>query len=206
MTGKEVVKIGGLLLAAGGSSRFGSPKQLALFEEKTLLRRAAEALANSSCEPVAVVLGAETELSRSEVADLSVNICINENWRSGMSSSIKYGLTELTKFEPDLAAVMITLCDQPHVTTDNIDLFTAEFHKSAAAVIAAEYAGTLGVPALFSRVLFEELLHLEGDKGARDLIRSHRDDFIMIKLVEAVFDVDIFEDLNQKNGTRINTD
>ena len=197
MTGNNDAKIGGLLLAAGGSSRMGRPKQLLQFEGKTLLRRVAETIVNSTCDPVVVVLGAERERSEIEIADLAVSICINRNWQTGMSSSIKAGLSELLKIEPDLAAVVITLCDQPHVTSENIDLFTAEFRRSGAIIVAAEYDGTVGVPALFSLALFGELFDLKGDKGARNLIRTHTDKLIKIKLDEAAFDIDTYADLNQ---------
>lgn len=197
MTASEAGNIGGLLLAAGGSRRFGQPKQLLEFEGKTLLRRAAETLVNSACEPVVVVLGAESARSRTEIADLPLNICINENWQTGMSSSITTGLSKMLKFDSDLAAVMITLCDQPYVTADHVDLFAAEFRRSEAAIIAAGYEGTFGVPALFSREMFDKLFQLEGDKGARDLIRNGVDGVVTIKLEEAAFDIDTLDDVGR---------
>lgn len=195
MTGNKVGQIGGLLLAAGGSSRFGSPKQLLQFEGKSLLRRAAETLATSVCDPVIVVLGAELDRSRAEIASLPVNVCINEDWQMGMSSSIKAGLSELLIIDPDLAAVIITLCDQPHVTFDHVDLFAVEFRRSKASIVAAEYGGTVGVPALFSRELFDTLFDLTGDKGARELIRN-RDNVFTIKVDEAAYDIDKASDLD----------
>ncbi len=117
MTGN---KVGGLLLAAGGSSRLGQPKQLLQFKGKTLLRHAAEAMAGSMCDPVVVVLGAETERSANEIEGLPVVACVNENWQIGMSSSIKAGLAKLCReIEPDIDAVLISLCDQPFVTRRN---------------------------------------------------------------------------------------
>lgn len=197
MTGNETSKVGGLLLAAGGSSRLGRPKQLLQFQGKSLLRRAAETLLKSTCGPIVVVLGAEFNESQAEIADLPLKICINENWQTGMSSSIKAGLQKLLTIEPELAAVIITLCDQPHVNADHIDLFAAEHHRSGAAIIAAEYGGTVGVPALFAREMFERLSQLEGDKGARDLIRNRVDVVVTIKLEEAAFDIDTLIDLDK---------
>ena len=101
MTANSKAKIGGLLLAAGGSSRLGQPKQLLEFEGKTLIRRAAETLVYSQCEPIVVVLGAEIEYSAIQIADLSVSICINENWQTGMSSSIISGLGSLLRSSPN---------------------------------------------------------------------------------------------------------
>ena len=86
MTANKDAKIGGLLLAAGGSSRLGQPKQLIRFEGTTLIRRSGEMLANSVCSPVAVALGAEIEESRRELADLDISLFINESWSVVISS------------------------------------------------------------------------------------------------------------------------
>lgn len=189
MTGSKELNVGGLLLAAGSSSRLRQPKQLLEFKGKTLLRHAAEALAESICDPVVVVLGAETEKSPHEIEGLSVVPCINENWKSGMSSSIKTGLAKLVEIAPEIDAVLISLCDQPLVTAEMLNCFGKKFAASGANVIAAKYNGVAGVPALFSRELFGDLSRLDGDKGARDLIRN-RADLVTIDLPEAAFDID----------------
>ena len=197
MTGNNGVRVGGLLLAAGGSSRLGTPKQLVIFQGKTLLRRAAETLIESECEPVVVVLGAEVEISSTELSGLPVKVCVNENWRTGMSSSIKTGLNALLNIEPDLDAVMITLCDQPDVTAENINAFVAEFRGSRTQIVAAEYENIAGVPALFSSGLFGKLLDLTGDKGARDLIRQSSEGVVKLPLKVAAIDIDSIDDLNR---------
>lgn len=193
MTENSNPKVGGLLLAAGGSRRFGTPKQLLEFEGKTLLRRAAEALVETACEPVVVVLGAEIEKSKAEIEGLPVSLIVNNNWESGVSSSIRVGLQNLLLLEPGIDAVMITLCDQPLVNSEKIGRFIEEFERSNAAIIAAKYDEILGVPALFSREMFDELSNLTGDKGARDLIRL-TDATFTIDLPEAAFDIDTPDD------------
>lgn len=195
MTVNSLPKVGGILLAAGGSSRLGRPKQLLKFEGKTLIRRAAEALVDSECEPIVAVLGAELESSKAEIADLGINVCVNELWQSGMSSSIKAGQQELLKIEPDLAAVVITLCDQPHILSDHLDALIDSFRERHNSIVAARYGDTVGVPALFSREMFPDLLELSGDKGARQLIHSHPDRVESIHMPEAAFDVDTPADL-----------
>lgn len=176
-------------MAAGGSSRLGQPKQLLQFKGKTLLRHAAEAMAGSRCDPVVVVLGAETESSASEIEGLPVSVCVNENWQIGMSSSIKTGLAQLIERSPDIDAVLISLCDQPFVTAEMLNRFVEKFAAGRAVVVAAKYNGVAGVPALFSRELFGELSRLDGDKGARDLIRR-RADIETIEVPEAGIDID----------------
>lgn len=189
MTENRTPKIGGILLAAGGSTRFGSPKQLGIYQGKSLIRRAAETLVSSGCDLSVVVLGAEIEGSTKELEGLPINICVNENWQSGMSSSIRAGLEYVLNLEPNLDAVLITLCDQPHVTSDSLQLLLAKFQAKSTAVIAAQYGVTIGVPALFSSELFDRLIHLEGDKGARNLIRS-QNDLVTVEIDAAALDID----------------
>lgn len=174
MTENKPPKIGGLLLAAGGSTRFGSPKQLAEFEGESLIRRAAKALIDAGCAPVTVVLGGEIEQSSKQLTGLDVNIAINIKWEKGMSSSIKTGLKALESSTPDLAAVLISLCDQPLITSEHLRRFTASFKQNRSAIIAADYGNFQGVPALFSRERFPDLYDLAGDNGAREVIRSEK--------------------------------
>jgi molybdenum cofactor cytidylyltransferase len=88
-----------------------------------------------------------------------------------MSSSIKTGLEALKCLETDLAAVLITLCDQPLITGEFLRRFITAFEQTEARVIAADYGEFAGVPALFSREMFHALYGLTGDKGAREIIR-----------------------------------
>ncbi|HTK37491.1 MAG TPA: nucleotidyltransferase family protein [Pyrinomonadaceae bacterium] len=188
-------KVGALLLAAGGSSRMGLAKQLLVYEGKTLLRRAAETLLASTCSPIIVVLGAEFEQIEKQIEDLSVEMAHNANWRTGMGSSIKAGLVRLLQIEPDASALIITLCDQPNITASHIDQLTKKFRETGNGIVAAEYSGTTGVPALFSRRYFDELLKIDGDQGARKLIRSASGDLSTVQIPEAAFDIDTPEDL-----------
>ncbi|MEK7877299.1 MAG: NTP transferase domain-containing protein, partial [Pseudomonadota bacterium] len=92
MTGKLKPKLGAILLAAGGSSRLGRPKQLLRFGGETLLRRAARTLTETEYFPIVVVLGAEPDSSFEEIKGLAVHAVINPSWAQGMSSSIRKGL------------------------------------------------------------------------------------------------------------------
>lgn len=190
-------KIGGVLLAAGGSSRLGRPKQLVEFQGKTLLRRAAETLTISDCSTVVVVLGAETEHSTAELNGLDINICVNESWQTGMASSIIAGLNSLIAIDPPLDAVVITLCDQPHVTLDDINDLIAEFTSTQSPIVAAQYNDTIGVPALLSNALFDDLRQLDGDKGARQLIRNNIDQVATVHIKNAAIDIDTLDDADR---------
>ncbi len=185
--------IGGLLLAAGSSSRLGHAKQLLVFEGKTLIRRSTETLLDAGCRAVVVVLGAEIDGSVAEIEDLPVHVCINKNWETGMGSSIIAGLEELRLLDPNLTAIVITLCDQPYVTSHHIRSLIDRSQVSNSPIVAAKYGETIGVPALFSRSLFDELMRSTGDKGARQMIRNHRNVEI-IEIQAAVTDIDTLED------------
>ena len=194
MTESNTVKIGGLLLAAGGSTRFGSPKQLFEFQGKTLLRRAAEAIIGSGCSPIVVVLGANVDESLAEISDLDIHPVVNSDWKTGMSSSIHAGLAELENLDPALDGVLFTLMDQPFIAAKHLVQFVDQFRREQPPIIASEYNNITGVPALFARELFDELFKLGGEKGARALIRG-RDDLMTINLDHLGRDVDTVEDL-----------
>jgi molybdenum cofactor cytidylyltransferase len=194
MTGNKDVRIGGILLAAGGSSRFGRPKQLVKYEGKTLLRRAAEALTGTGCSTTVAVLGASANECRQEIEGLNLRIVVNGEWQTGMSSSIKSGLEKLLELDPALVGVLITLMDQPLITSSHLTTLIEKFAVTRSTIVAAKYSGITGVPALFSREIFDELLRLEADRGARSIIRG-RQDVLMITLEEAAIDIDTIADL-----------
>src|SRR5437762_10770370 len=113
-------RIGIIILAAGGSARLGSPKQLLDFEERSLIRRATETAVSCRFGPICIVLGADAERSCDEIHDLPVEIVINDLWKNGISTSIRSGLERLVEIEPEISAVIFTLCDQPLVNSDTL--------------------------------------------------------------------------------------
>lgn len=198
MTGNSDLKIAGMLLAAGGSSRLGHPKQLVRWDGKTLIRRAAEALIDAGCFPIVVVLGAEKERSELELKGLDAEIVVNDAWESGMGSSISRGVKAIIASGSVPDAVLISLCDQPFVTSEKLLPFLNAFRQSRPSLIAALYNNVAGVPALFSADLYPDLAALSGDKGAREIIKNSPD-AVTIPLPVAAIDVDTFGDLAQLN-------
>jgi molybdenum cofactor cytidylyltransferase len=189
--------IGIIVLAAGASRRMNQPKQLLQFEGKTLLHRAVETAVESVCKPVIVVLGANFEMTNAEIEDLPVEIVFNEDWQSGLSSSIKAGIEKVVKIAPAASAVVLSLADQPFVTANHLNLFAEKFEQSNNSIIAAEYNNTTGVPALFSQKVFGDFDELSGDKGAKAIIEKHRRSLSTIALPEAAFDIDTPQDLEK---------
>lgn len=193
-------KIGIIILAAGGSKRLGQPKQLLKFEGKTLIRRSVETALNSKCSPIILVLGANFSEIKNEVSDLKCEIVFNENWRSGMSSSIKIGLSKLLELSPDVSAVIVSLADQPLIKSTHFDNFIETFSRTTKPIIASFYNETVGVPALFAKDIFPVLLNLEGDKGAKTVLKNHPESVEIFFLPEAEIDIDTQADFEKLNN------
>ena len=188
-----------ILLAAGASTRLGQPKQLLRYEGETLLRRAARAALGSQGRPVIVVLGAQADALHDEIADLEAQIVVNQEWNEGPGSSIRCGLAglEATTFGRAEAA-LLTLCDQPFVSSRIINRLIEAYHAKRPRLVVSEYEAkgekTRGVPALFSRALFSELMDLPGVEGAKRIIARYSHEAIIIATPEAAFDVDTSDD------------
>ena len=180
-----------ILLAAGGSSRFGSSKQFLKFEGEPLLRRSLHALLNSHVQRVIAVLGANHEYCRAHMDDLPVECIVNRRWRDGMAGSIILGLEAALRVEPQLDAVVIALCDQPHMTSRLINEIIALHHETGVGKIASVYGEAQGLPAFFNKPHFLELLSLKGDESARSLLRG--DDVALVSFPEGSVDIDTRE-------------
>lgn len=178
-----------ILLAAGASIRLGEPKQLLQFQGETLLRRSVKtALAVSN--KVVVTLGANFKLFQKEIEDLPIEIAENKNWKHGMSSSIKCGLERIFAGGENLQAVILMLCDQPFADEKLLDEIISVYKKTNSLIVSSEYQNTLGVPALFDRKLFSELLKLDAQTGAKQLIKKYCPQTTAVSFPKGAFDVD----------------
>jgi CTP:molybdopterin cytidylyltransferase MocA len=161
--------IGGLVLAAGAATRFGSSKQLAEFEGRPLLEHAIRAMIASPVGRVVVVLGSGAEEVLATVDMHRADALVCRRWAEGQSASLACGLAELSECE----AVVVTLGDQPRMSPDAIRRVIAGRGRGAAAV-RATYHGAPGHPVLLERRLFERMRDVTGDHGARNLLLSVR--------------------------------
>jgi molybdenum cofactor cytidylyltransferase len=182
-----------IILAAGNSSRLGKPKQNLIYQGKTLLQHAVSAAANSSCQPVIVVLGAIMETILPEADKAQITILHNPNWQQGMSASIRLGITELQK-TASIENVIIMLCDQPFADATIINHILQKHKQSRKGIIASAYNNTLGVPVLFNKKYFAELLELTGDEGAKKLLTVYTDDIEPVNFEQGAIDIDTVED------------
>ena len=195
-----------VLLAAGESSRLGQPKQLLRLGQQTLLRRAAtEALALGR-GPVVVVLGAEAERLQAELAGLRLQVCINEEWKEGMGSSIRAGVEACLASEPETSRILIMLCDQPAVDRNALAHLLALHEEAGCPVTACAVEGRVQAPAVFEARLFGRLLQLRGDQGARELLRGGEIPVALVDLPQAALDVDRPEDLKTCRRRREESD
>jgi molybdenum cofactor cytidylyltransferase len=181
--------LGAVVLAAGGSSRMGSVKQLLEVEGKTFVARAVDAALASQARPIAVVVGANAREVLSAVVDRAVIAVHNPDWAEGIASSIRAGMAALVEAEPALDAVLIAPCDPPGLSAQVINSL-ATLHRSTGLISASRYAGRNGAPAVFGRDLFAALAALSGDEGARGMLNSGARDVASLDLPELACDID----------------
>jgi molybdenum cofactor cytidylyltransferase len=178
-----------IILAAGASTRLGRPKQLLPWQGATLLQHAVKTALTVTTQPV-VVTGANGEHLAAALDPGQVKLVFNPNWQQGIASSIRCGLQALLNRTPEPDQVIFMVCDQPFVTAGLLLDLINERQKSHKPIVASAYAGSLGIPALFDKSLFPQLLDLQGDTGARKIIQQHAEETAYVVFKEGEFDID----------------
>ena len=191
---------GAVILAAGGSSRFGQPKQLLPFRGNTLVRTIVNAACEAGCSPVVVVVGGDGEKIHPELAHAKVMEVRNANWQRGIGSSIRSGVQALTDHAPDVEAILLLVCDQPAVNARVIEALIAMHETTKKEIVASSYADTVGVPALFNRSFFERLLSLGDEAGAKSIILQNPERVAQFPFPEGAIDIDTWEDWEKLNA------
>ena len=188
------MRIAGLVLAAGGGSRFGGPKALALLRGRPLAERAVALLREGGCAPVHIVLGAQAERAMASLDLGDAVVVTNPGWQSGIGSSLRAGLAAL----PETAdAAVVVLVDQPLIGAEAVRRVIAA-HRAGAAIAVATYGGHLGHPVLLPRTAWADVAELaQGDTGARAYLRRHPELVTEVACDEtgSPADVDTAEDL-----------
>lgn len=180
--------VAGLVLAAGSGSRFGGPKALVELDGERLVDRAVRTMSEAACEPVVVVLGCcAAEVVAAAALDHAV-VVVNDDWASGMGSSLRTGLGALTGHPVE--AAVVGLVDQPLVTSRVVRRLI-DSRPSRPAVVAS-YGGSKRNPVLLERAIWDDVCAAAvGDVGARAWLRAHPDDVLAVACDDLGSDMDI---------------
>ncbi len=186
------MRIAGLILAAGESSRLGRPKQLVKYRGNSLLNHAINTLLETGINDVFVVLGANRNRIASSIHSSEVITIYNDEWRDGMGSSLSAGIRAL-EFDDQIEAVLVILSDQPKVTVAHYNALINS-SKEREQIVCSAYSEAIGVPAIFPRSCFGDLKALTGDKGAQEMINNYEKK-VSILCEDCAIDIDTTDDL-----------
>lgn len=184
-----------IVLAAGASTRLGQPKQLLKLDGETLLHRTVRLAREAGCNPVFVVLGYEAARMQQELTGLAAIPILNPDWPSGMGSSLRSGIEAVIRETPEPQKTLVLLCDQPTLTAETLSTLLAASAKAKSLITASNYAGRSGVPAIFDKYLYPDLLKVEGDQGARSVIQRSAGQTTTVEFPGGTIDIDTPEDL-----------
>ena len=181
-----------LIMAAGSSSRMGTPKQLLPWKDKTLVENVVQSALGVSESDVYVVLGANHAPVKEVLMPYDVNTIYNPDWEQGLGNSIACGVKHVKDLEYD--GILIMLADQPLITSEDLENFIIEFNKGGKNILASKYKNeSIGVPVIFDKSYFEELSQLNKDKGAKAVIKKHIEHVSVINLRNKLLDIDTKE-------------
>ena len=180
-----------LILAAGTSSRMGAIKQLLPYKNSTLLNWSIEQAKQSKINDVFCILGANKEIIIKEIKHQNINVIFNPNYENGLSSSIVSGINYLVS--KDFNSVLIMLADQPNIDSIYLNELIKTSEENHSKIIASNYLGKIGVPSIFPRSYFPQLLSLKGDKGAKEFLNEKASEIIKMAPFNLI-DIDTKED------------
>jgi len=181
-----------VVLAAGASRRFGSPKQLVRIAGRPLLHTAVSRAVEVAGHSVTVVLGSGADELAGLLRHTPASILINRQWEEGIGSSIRAAVARLPG---GCMGVLIALADQAAVTAEDLRRLSGRWRAHPDHIVAAQYEGITGVPAVFPQWCFPDLLELRGDEGAKRLFHRHTERTLRVSLPSAALDIDTPEDL-----------
>jgi len=191
-TSSEAPTLHAIVLAAGASTRFGSPKQLVRIEGRPMLHAVVSRAVEVAGHSVTVVLGAHAPELTPLLRHTPASVIVNRDWQEGMGSSIRTGMSQVPG---SVDGVLLLLADQPGVTADDLRRLAGAWRRRPDSILAAQYSGIAGVPAIFPRWVFRDLTDLRGDRGAQALLKRYVDRVARLPMPSATVDIDRPEDL-----------
>jgi len=189
------MKLSILILAAGNSSRLGYPKQLIEFEGETLIERITT-IALTVSEDILIVLGGNADLifPKLERFKRRISTIFNPDWQEGMGTSIRVGVEKLVE-KSDL--ILILLADQPFISKVLLQDMLQIIENSQNSIVSCLYNDALGVPMLFDKTVFKDLLKLNGERGAKTFLDLYKNNIGTIHFPEGIFDIDTISDVEK---------
>ncbi len=184
-------KIAILILAAGNSSRMGTAKQLLPYKKTTLLGWTIKQVKASKANAVYCVLGANEAIIKEKIDQYKIETIFNADFKNGLSTSIVAGVNHIIGKNFDF--VLITLADQPNINPKYLDELIIASEENPKKIIVSNYETRIGVPAIFPKNYFHQLLNLKGDKGASLFLNNHVSETIKM-LPFNLIDIDTKED------------
>lgn len=183
--------VAAVILAAGGSSRLGRPKQLLNYDGQPLIVRAVDIALAAGCAPVVAVVGRDADDCAAALKDRSVVIVHNADWQQGMGSSIRVGVRAVRSLAPSsIGSLLLMLVDQPNVTADVLHRLITLHDTSDRPVAVSEYANTVGPPVIAGGDFVRQLADWPDDRGAKELWLRDPDAVVRMQCPEAVTDID----------------
>ena len=181
-----------VILAAGASTRFGSPKQLVRIGGSPVLHQMISNAAFVAGRSVTVIIGANAREIAPALRQSAASVVVNRDWPEGLASSIRVAVESAP---PRCDGLLLLLADQVAVTADDLKHLYAAWKRHPILVAAALYDGAPGLPAIFPRWTYPGLMELRGDRDPRQVIRRNIDQLVRIPMANASINLDTPEDL-----------
>lgn len=206
---RSVTNIGVILLAAGQSSRMNDIKQLLPWRGTFLLQHALNTIQKIRPTIIAVVLGANSNKIKMhlEIDENNTQIIENKDWANGLGNSISKGIRYLVQNQ-EIEGVLICLADQPLITKEYLSKVLQEYQKNEVDIVASNYVKNMGVPAIFGPKIYPELMKLDSDYGAKDILLKYKDAILGLDTKNMLADIDTpeeYESLYNEEHTNNNT-
>ncbi|HSN73365.1 MAG TPA: nucleotidyltransferase family protein [Steroidobacteraceae bacterium] len=181
-----------VVLAAGASTRLGQPKQLVRLDGRPALHRVVTQAVALAGHAVTVVIGAHARELTRLLTHSPASVVVNRQWEQGLSSSIRHGIASLP---PGCDAALLLLGDQVAVSAEDLRRLTSAWKGQDSVIAASVYQRQIGVPAIFPRWCFPELMRLRGDQGAKSVLERNAHRLVHVPMPNAAVDLDTPEDL-----------
>jgi molybdenum cofactor cytidylyltransferase len=187
-------KVTAVVLAAGASTRMGRNKLLLDVGGEPLVRRTVRAAIEGSVDEVVVVLGHEEDRVRAELRGLTCVAVVNADHAEGAGTSVRTGVRQAAGAD----ALMVVLADMPFVTAEMISTLARRYRATRAPLVVSHYGDVQAPPTVYDRALFGELLTIPGERCAKEVVRRHRAEAVVVAWPAAALrDIDVAADYEE---------